>query len=469
MRAFLYARNSKGKRGTATRDQEADGRRDCERRGWGIAGVFVDDGISASRYSKKERSDYDEMIRRMRAGECDVLVYWEASRAYRNMRTYLDLRDLCEETHVLLCYNGHIYDMSDSDDRYRTGQDALKAENGADEIRNRNLRTHRLAAERGAPVSVPAYGYRREYDPSTGFLIGQVEDEETAPIVQRIFHHVYAGKSKRSIVTALNSEGVPALRGAPRWEFVHVANILKNPTYKGKRTHHGVVVADALWDALVPEVVWDAVQPAPSMEQGQRENAVKYLLTHIGLCGKCAPYVYSVSAKPYPNQKMKYICRHCFGTVIPMAEFDDIVENALITRIEKPEFVNSLKRSAETDAMVQVQLNEVAELEGQLAQARKSATTIINGRPELSVKSLVSMERLIEPQIERIRESLEGFAAVPAELQYVAGPGARERWKTRDLRQKRALIRGLMEITIHPAGRGARVITPERYTIEWLR
>lgn len=468
LRAFIYLRNSKGKRGTSTRDQEVEDRRLCDRNGWPVVDVFQDKGISASRHSKKDRPDYDEMIKRMRAGECDILVYWEASRAYRDMRTYLDLRDLCEQTRVLLCYYGRVYDMTDTQDRYTTGQDALKAENGADEIRERNLRTHRLAAERGAPVGIAPYGYRREYDPATGDLLRQVEDELRGPVVRRIFTHLYAAKSVRSLRMALNGEDVPAPGVAEEWRDEHIRAIARNPAYVGKRIHHGVIAADGQWDGLVKEEIFYAVQPTTTRIPGRRENAVRYLQSGIALCGKCEPHVSRLESKRVQNV-LKYSCPRCAGVTISMAPFDDVVQAALLRYVERPAFVESLKPQAAGDEHVQVKLRELDMLEAQLADARALASTVVDGRLGLSAVSLAALEGQLAPMIAQVRSELEVMAQ-PLDLQGVVGPGAGERWAQLDLLQKRALIRSLrMKITVYPAGRGKRTITPDRYDIQFVR
>ena len=108
-------------------------------------------------------------------------------------------------------------------------------------------------------------------------------------------------------------------------------------------------------------------------------------------------------------------------------------------------------------------------LETQLADARTLASTVVDGRLGLSAVSLAALEGRLAPMIAAARSELE-VVAVPVDLQGVVGPGARDRWVQLDLLQKRALIRSLrMKITVYPAGRGTRIITPERYKIEFPR
>ena len=471
LRAFIYGRNSVGKRGSSTRDQNTENRRTCERNGWTVAGEFADRGISASRYAKKEREDYQEMIKRMRAGECDVLVVWESSRAYRTLETYVELRALCESTHVLLCYNGRVYDMSDSQDRRATARDALDAESGADEIRERNLRTKRLSAERGAPDGKIPYGYRREYDPETGHLIRQVAHELQAVVVREIFTLLAAGSSVHSVKKGLNDRGEQAPGKAARWIDQHVYRIAINRAYLGKRIHQGVVVGLAEWEPLVDEALFLACDVALSArEHRARESKVKYQLSGLIDCSNCAPsstatvFIGINGKRADGSYRMVYTCEVCHGVTIGQPEFDLIVESALLAHVSRPEYAAALREPHSVNLDVQEALAEVAALEAQLAEARTMASTLVDGRMELSVASLVAIEARLIPLIEAAGKRAAASTASPI-LCALAGPQAPARWAGMELSQRRIAIRELMQITIYPCKKGTQKINLDRYSL----
>src|SRR4051812_47776861 len=191
-RAVIYTRVSSdpNDRGRSVAEQETECRAVCARNRWDVVAVFSDNDRSASRYATKQRPEHRKLIRYIEAGKADVLVTWEASRAQRDLRAYADLRDLCEQRGVLLSYSGRTYDMTESDDRFSTGLNALLAERESDQTRKRVLRAVRANADKGRPHGKLLYGYRREYDPATRELIGQVPDEhdiadETGAVVHR--------------------------------------------------------------------------------------------------------------------------------------------------------------------------------------------------------------------------------------------------------------------------------------------
>ncbi|HEX6236004.1 MAG TPA: recombinase family protein, partial [Acidimicrobiales bacterium] len=124
-RALIYTRVSQDRAGgRSPAEQEAEARAHCEREGWEVAEV-VTDSVGASRHSKGHRDGWGRARRLVGAGDVDVLVTWEASRAQRDLSAYSELRDLCAAHGVRWAYSGRVHDLTTSDGRFRTGLDAL--------------------------------------------------------------------------------------------------------------------------------------------------------------------------------------------------------------------------------------------------------------------------------------------------------------------------------------------------------
>jgi site-specific DNA recombinase len=470
LRAFLYDRSSRlGRRdGASTLDQRTDNRRWCEQQGMIVVGEFSDPGRSASRYATKARDDWDEMIAQARAGGCDVIVYWEASRATRNMRTYLDLRDMCEGAGVLLCYQGRAHNMNNRGDRFMTGLDVLRAEEEADAIRERNLRTTRLNAERGGVHGRLAYGFRREYDPEKGKLLRQVVFEPEARVIREAAAAVTAGKSLRSIAARFEERGVPTPGGGVGWESTTVRQLLLRESLIGKRAHNGTVVADGVWDAILePEVYYACVKILRDPERlNHKDTAVKHLMAGIGWCGQCREgrlYVVTMGSG------LSYRCRVCLKGSMRKELLEAAVQAALLAYVERPEFAAALEVPVDDPASVGV-ASRLAGLEAQLAESTRLASTWdpVLGRFALSAARLAALEAQLLPQIEAARASIVD-RTVPAVVRDMAGPGAREVWKRYDLAQRRATIRGVVKVYLNRGQRGVGAVTPGRFTWEWLR
>lgn len=480
LRAFIYDRNSRiiNGRGTSTADQDAENKRFCQRQGWSIADTFVDPGRGASRHSRVSRPDYDEMCRRIEAGirpgaahaECDVLVVWAASRYARDLDVYVRLRDLCVRGSVLLCYNGRVFDLSNGDDRYHTGLDALQAEREAENIRDGIMRTTRANAERGRPHGRTPYGYRREYDPDTGELLGQFVHEPQAVVVREIAERIASGKSTYSIAKDLNERGVPNPTGT-RWNPASLPALVLRPSNIGKRQHQGAVLGDAVWDPIFedPAVYYACAKILrdPS-RRTQQDSAVKYLLSGIALCGPCLPER-RILRPQRVGARWSYTCTVCFRASIRTPVFDDVVTATVLAYVERPEFAAAVSYPADIGGGMSAALAQVAAYEQQLAEARVLATQLgMDGRFKLSPLSLAAMESQLLPLIESARSRAQD-ASVPVVLRDLAGPRAREVWESYDLLQRRAAIRSVVRVSLNRAGKGTKVVRPERFTWDWLR
>ncbi|MFJ4990014.1 recombinase family protein [Streptomyces sp. NPDC088732] len=290
--AYLYGRNSHDptKKGRSVGDQLHEGQDLCDRHSWPVVGVFDKDvDRSASRHAKKARDDFEAMLEGIAAKKCRIVVAWEASRYYRDLEVYVRLRRVCMEAGVLLCYNGVVYDLSKSEDRRATAQDALQAENEAEAIRDRNLRTQRRLAEKGRPAGRTPYGYVRRYDPSTGDLIDQVPHPARSRYVVAMFERCAAGSTLYSIAAWLNTEPEARQTSGRPWSHDKLTIQLRNRAYIGRRVHQGKDIGEALWEPIVPEELFYEVQrilDRPS-RRTQRDSRVRHLLSFMALCGEC--------------------------------------------------------------------------------------------------------------------------------------------------------------------------------------
>jgi site-specific DNA recombinase len=468
LRAFVYDRTSRDAKGTASRksnaDQNLENERFCEQQRWMIAGRFTDPGRSASSHARRRRDDYEEMLRRIGQGECDVVVVWEASRAYRDLGLYVELRKVCIKHRVLLCYNGRVYDLTRREDRFNTAFDALRAEDEADAIRERILRTTRLNAERGHPHGRVPYGYRRIYDDRTGELLTQVPHEEHAAVIKEIARRAAGGESLYAIAKSLNERGIPSPTGGT-WLGPNLRDLVVKSTYIGKRVHQGTVVGQAQWEPILDEETHYAlVQLFADPRRRQSDgNAVRWLLTGTSRCGMCGM---GLQAQKTSSGARNLQCLECGRVSIPMPAFDRIVVEALLERIEQPEFAEALVGDPDTDG-TRAALAEAQALEAELAQARELAGRWENGRILLSALSLAKMEGELMPRIEAARERAQS-ASVPRQLRELAGPGARERWGAmEDLTWRRSVVRIVVVPRVFPAGKGVRTIRPERFRLKW--
>ncbi len=79
------------------------------------------------------------------------------------------------------------------------------------------------------------YGYRWRDASKSAYDI----DPETAPIVQRIFRELAAGRSYRGMALDLTRDGIPTPAGAPDWTDSTIRKLIRHPGYTGQAVAYG--------------------------------------------------------------------------------------------------------------------------------------------------------------------------------------------------------------------------------------
>lgn len=501
--ALLYGRNSRDpkKKGRSVQDQLKSGRALCERHNWPIVGEFKDTGISASRHSRKARDDFEELIEAIEAGVARIVVAYEASRYYRDLEAYVRLRNACHNAGVLLCYDEQVYDLSKREDRKATARDAIDAEDEAEGIWKRNVRTAELVAQAGAPWGKIPYGYMRKYDEATGELIGQFEHPVGGPYVMRSLWHIDSGNSVYSLIRWLRSEPQAARPDGAEWNKDNVRYMLQNRAYLGERMHHDTY-RKATWEPLkgvhtdtgyipgldTPEgrAMFHRVTRRLLSQKGSgRDTRVAHLLTFLGLCGMCGDHAPLTTQKEAGNGGRKYQCDVAQDVAIKEELLDAYVEEAVITWLQDKEAARAALVGDTAKAKKEIreaqELLDVytAELDEARAMANKRNA---DGRPLLSLASLSQKELDLIPRIEKLQGKVASATGVPELVQrLLAAPDPEVVWNGSPasddaparpgltLEQKRQAIRRIVTVRLCKArARGVKKIEPGRVQLSFV-
>jgi DNA invertase Pin-like site-specific DNA recombinase len=492
--AFLYGRNSRDpkKKGRSVEDQLADGHELCDQFGWNIVEEFKDTGLSASRYARRGRDDFEALLDAIETdtappGVKRILVAYEASRYYRDLEAYVRLRNACFEAQVLLCYNGQIYDLSKRDDRKATAMHAVDAEDEADSIRDRNLRTARRTAEKGQPWGKIPFGYMRKYDENTGELLGQYEHPVHGPAVLRALKHIDSGGSVNSLLKDLKSSPEMAPIDGTKWDEQRVRYMLTNRAYLGERLHRGSY-RKATWSAIkglddsegralfrrVGRVLSDRAG------QGRQDSRAAHLLSLIALCGVCGDdALLKADQIGAPERRRQvYRCKEKRNVTITEKTLDAYVEQALIAWLQrKPEARAALiPDQGQQQAEVQ-QAQEMLDLyQEELREARQlNRTRNAQGRPLLSLTSLSEKEMELLPKIEEMERKLQAATGVPLLVQQLVNASdPQAMWNGDDgsagltLEQKREAIRQIVTVRVNKGRSGSGNVQPGRVLLSFI-
>lgn len=437
MDAVIYTRVSRDRaEGRSVEDQERECRRECERNEWPVRKVYCDNSIGASRYSA-DRPQWRKLKTDLRKG--DVLVVWESSRAQRDLAEYVLLRDRCAELDVPLSYAGKLLDLTDGDDRFTGGLDALLAEHESERIRSRVLRGKNASAAEGRPYGKAPWGYRalQAYD-TKGRLGPQWEpDPIEAPRVREAVERLLSGETQYSVHEWLKSSD-----GYAPTTPTTLRRALLNPALAGLRQHQGKVAGTAVWEPIIDKKQHDQlVRRSKRMTEIYGYNSQpgpepKHLLTGIAKCEVCKEgmrYRSKEGRKPY------YSCQQ--GHVARLVEMlDKSVESALFRRLAGVD-PSEYESNDVDDEAIQA---EIEELERQIAEWETEA---IAGR--VSPGSFGNIEQGLRAQI----DALEARRSGPTDLVFDAAL-----WPDLSMAERRQIIRAHLEVVVPKLAKRVRAV-----------
>lgn len=186
--------------------------------------IFHDDGISGR--STKKRQGFNHMIALAKSNPIpfEAILVWKFSRFARNREDSIVFKSMLKKRGIsVISISEAVGDdkMSILVESLIEAMDEYYSLNLSEEV----VRGMTEKVSRGKPVSIPPLGYKIE---NGEFII----DEETAPIVRRIFNEALNGKPCRNIAMDLNSDGIRTRRGN-LFENRTVLYLLRNPVYAG--------------------------------------------------------------------------------------------------------------------------------------------------------------------------------------------------------------------------------------------
>lgn len=338
--ALIYVRVSSDKKGKgrSVEEQEKECRARAEDEGWNVyPEVVKDNDRSASQYAKRKREGWAQVKTLLASGKVDVLVTWEASRAQRDMDAYMDLRSMCSTHGVKWAYSGSVYDLADRSDRFRTGLDALVAEDESERTRERVMRALRENASNGKPHGKIPFGYRREYHlnrDNSRELVGQFINEEQAALIREAATRFLAGEATNAIANDWNARNIPtAYPSNYGWQLGQIRRILTNPAINGKRVYQGKITGQATWEPIVDDDTFGRLQARfadPSRKTTRQRSNVR-MLTGVARCGVCGgPLSCAPTKGKDRNPRRVYMCRYKACVSRGMEAMDNYVAETLI-------------------------------------------------------------------------------------------------------------------------------------------
>lgn len=421
--------------------------------GWTLVRTY-DDGGSASRFARKPRPDWEQLVKDLNAGLIDVLVLNEVSRGDRKAGAGLTVLDACRERGVLV----HVISDDTTYDPRKVRQwkalaDAfIDADAESSRTSEQVTRGVARAAKRGhPPMGVTPYGYmrtrrtERDADGRLVTIVEQFEDPATAHVPREMIT-----KCARSVPIAQIKRDLLEKYGLD-WGETRIRDMIRNPAYIGRRRHrrqgrrgNQEQLFDGNWPPLIDEVTFWAAQrvldtPKRAVWPYSRPGKQAHLVSYLATCAAGHPL----------NAKKNHWYRCGPGCVqVVMDELDEFVTAATLETLADPEIYARLRAAGQTsDAEVRKAHGEAAALRARLDEYRQRART-----GAIDADDFAEISAGLKTDI-AAAEKRAAAAGLPPALRPFLEPGAdiEARWKDSTLQAKRDVIRTLFTITVCPS------------------
>lgn len=300
MRAAVYARISEDRGGEAAgvARQVDDATVLAHQRGWTVAETFVDNDVSASRYTRQRRPAYTAMLAAVEHGAVEVVVAYHTDRLYRRPRELEDLIDLADNILIATCEGD--FDLATSDGRAMARVIAAIAAKSSDDSSRRLKRKHVELAAAGKIGG----GGRRPFGFEPDRLTLRAGE---AALIRDAAGRVLAGDTLRSILQDWRRAGVATVTGAP-WQTSTLKRLLCSARISGQREHRGQLVGPAVWPAIIDPgttIRLRALLRDPNRNRANGVAARSYLLAGLVICGRCDV---AMTTRPTARGRHRYYC-----------------------------------------------------------------------------------------------------------------------------------------------------------------
>ena len=460
----IYARISSDVEGTGlgVARQLEDCRKLAADRGWPVGAEYVDNDVSA--FSGKPRRQYARMLADLAAGLRDAVIVYNLDRLHRRPVELEEFVTLCESVGVrdVATVTADI-DLGNDDGLFMA---RIFAAFAAKESGRKSARIRRKMlqnAEAGLPHgSARPFGY--EADKIT------VRESEAAVIRQMVDRYL-AGQSLRSLTVWLNeSQIAPSV--AKSWQTTAVRQVLSSGRIAGLREHHGEVIGEAVWPAIITPAERDRVLARMAARSVTKSRTARtYLLSGMLRCGRCDNRLYSQARHSNPqNRVRRYVCLKgpdhggCGRLTVVAAPVEELLTEAVLARLDSPQLAQVLAGEASADA-------DVAALAAQVDadQERLDELAGLYADGAITAREWIAARDPITERITAARRDIAAATDTTAVFE-LAGTGGvlRTGWADLDLGRQQAIVKAVLDhAVIAPGTPGARRLDIDRVAPVW--
>jgi site-specific DNA recombinase len=279
MKYILYCRKS-----TDTEDKQVLSLESQEKELLDLAALHEYDVVDILRESRtaKEpgRPIFNELIRRLSAGEVDAILCWKIDRLTRNPVDGGQIQWLLQKGRIKsICTPSRTYNPDDN--VLLMSIEQAMATQYIRELSENVKRGYRAKLEKGEWPNHAPYGYKN--DKATKLL---VFDEKQSPMVQRTFELFASGLYSMSDVRRmLNAEGFRTSAGTKIGKST-VERIIKNPFYFGMMERNGKYY-EGKHQPLISKALFDQAQDVLNNVTRPKTQELLFPLRGLLICADC--------------------------------------------------------------------------------------------------------------------------------------------------------------------------------------
>jgi site-specific DNA recombinase len=490
----LYSRISEDRQqGAGVRDQLTDCTALAQRKGWTRTLKFQDNDISASKYARKRRPDYQRLLAMVRAGQVRRIVVAHMDRLYRTMKELEELIDLTEtgKPEIVSVYSGPL-DLSTSDGRAAArilvAISSKASEDTSRRVRRAVQRRREAGESTGGPrpfgwakvtVTDPDGTTRETWDPMT-------PDPAEAALIREAATAIIEGASLADIARRWNADGISqpqAHRAAgadssPRWTTTHVRRVLTSPRQAGlvprhreERDEHGTArmiveaAGPAKWPAIIDRATWERCRQvldsrSPQWAAPRRRS----LLTSLVICGNCGANM----TRDSHQQRKVWRCpcdpgKHgadgktaCGRLSIGAGELEEYVTRLTLEAADQANVDELVSRKSAGNDEYRRLARELTDIQRQYDEAAASAARRRQGGDGMTMRAYEKFTVELEDREREVQRQLAQLADTSILMRFAGRKGAlRAAWESNRLTfdERRAAIKETIgAVAILPAG-----------------
>ncbi|MGY1633802.1 recombinase family protein [Geodermatophilus sp. SYSU D01186] len=449
VKASIYCRISLDSTGLGlgVERQEQACRELCERNGWEVVGIYIDNDVSA--FSGRRRPQFEALL----ASNPEVIVVWHTDRLVRLTADLARVIDLGCDVHAV---TAGMMDLSTPTGKLHARMIVNFAEYESEHKGERQRAAGRQRASQGR-----AWWGSRPF----GFELDGSHREAEAEALRAAYAGVLAGASVASLARNLNAAGHVTTFGKP-WGPASLRPVLLNARNAGLREYDGEIIGPASWQGIVSEETYRAasrILTDPARGQGGQGPAASALLTGIARCGVCGGDVKQNRRYHWKDKTQSYsiyVCKRNSCASVPTGYTDGRVWREVTRVLREPEFHAAWSTPLPTEEAgdAAVLREEEATLRRRLTDVAEDYAAGILTRAQVQTVTTKTRARLeqIESELAEIG-SAYNLSSVLGDVEYVY-----QQIDSMSPNEQRALVRAVVEqVTLHPRPKGTKNLTRE--------